>query len=229
MTSAYVAHIAAGGLGILSGFVALYTTKGAPVHRRAGMVFVYSMLTMAVAGGIIAAVKGVAPAVNIPSAVITAYLVVTAFTAIRPPSEGLQWTHTAGMMVALGIVVTEAWLVWATIAYGAQERGYLFPFIMFGSVAFLAFLGDLRILRHGRLRGPRRIARHLWRMSFALFVAALSFFIGQARVIPRPIRIMPLLALPVLLVLVTMIYWLWRVRVRRSLGGLRGASLAEAA
>ena len=53
-------------------------------------------------------------------------------------------------------------------------------------------------------------------MSFALFIAALSFFIGQAKVIPKPIRIVPLLVLPVLAVLVTMLYWMWRIRVKRS-------------
>lgn len=57
-------------------------------------------------------------------------------------------------------------------------------------------------------------------MSFALFIAALSFFLGQAKVIPKPIRIPGLLALPVLAVLVTMLYWLWRVRIRRSLRGI---------
>ena len=49
-------------------------------------------------------------------------------------------------------------------------------------------------------------------MSFALFIAALSFFIGQAKVIPEPIRIPGLLAVPVLAVLFTMFYWMWRVR-----------------
>lgn len=45
----------------------------------------------------------------------------------------------------------------------------------------------------------------------------MSFFLGQSDVFPRSIRIMPLLAMPVLAVLVTMFYWLWRVRIRRSL------------
>ena len=57
-------------------------------------------------------------------------------------------------------------------------------------------------------------------MSFALLIAALSFFIGQAKVIPKPIRIMPLLALPLVAVIVTMLYWLWRVRIRQSLRGI---------
>ena len=91
-----------------------------------------------------------------------------------------------------------------------------FPFFMFGVVGLLAGIGDVRLMRSGALHGVRRLARHLWRMSFALFIAALSFFIGQAQVFPKPVRIMPVLALPVLAVLVTMVYWLWRVRVRRN-------------
>ncbi|MEO8633944.1 MAG: hypothetical protein ABI587_01585 [Gemmatimonadales bacterium] len=46
--------------------------------------------------------------------------------------------------------------------------------------------------------------------------AALSFFIGQAKVTRSPIRIPGLLALRVVAVLVMLFDWLWRVRVRRS-------------
>lgn len=66
-------------------------------------------------------------------------------------------------------------------------------------------------------------------MSFALFIAALSFFIGQARVFPQPIRILQLLALPVLAVLVTTLYWMWRIRIRRSFRGIVHVGAAEAA
>jgi hypothetical protein len=100
---------------------------------------------------------------------------------------------------------------------------------MFGVVGLLAGAGDLRVMRSGALRGAPRIARHLWRMSFALFIAALSFFIGQADELPAALRIFPLLALPVLAVLGTMLYWLWRVRFRRSVRGLVGIGAPEAA
>jgi hypothetical protein len=115
-------------------------------------------------------------------------------------------------------------------ANGGQRNGMpAFPFILFGVAASLAGIGDLRVMRSGPLRGARRLARHLWRMSFALFIAALSFFIGQAKVIPKPVRIAPLLATPVLLVIVTMFYWLWRVRIRQSLRGLTRVTTAEPA
>lgn len=99
-----------------------------------------------------------------------------------------------------------------------------FPFFMFAAVGLLGSASDFRVLRSAPLTGTRRLVRHLWRMCFALFIAALSFFIGQAKVFPEPIRIRPLLALPVLAVLVTMLYWLWRVRIRRSMRGLVGVT-----
>ena len=54
----------------------------------------------------------------------------------------------------------------------------------------------------------------------ALFIAAMSFFIGQADEIPKPLRFMPLLVVPPLAAPGTMLYWIWRVRLARSLRGL---------
>ena len=103
---------------------------------------------------------------------------------------------------------------------GTRHGMPAFPFVLFGVVGTLAAFLDVRMIWSGPLTGVARLTRHLWRMSFALFIAALSFFIGQAQVIPKPIRIFPLLGIPVLAVLVTMFYWLWRVRVRRTLRGI---------
>ena len=95
-----------------------------------------------------------------------------------------------------------------------------FPFFLFGIVMLLGAAGDGRILRSGAPQGTARLTRHLWRMCFALFIAALSFFIGQSDEFPKALRIMPLLALPVVTVLIAMFYWLWKLRIRRSLRGI---------
>lgn len=222
-------HIAAGGLGIVSGFVALYAAKGAMLHRKSGMLFVYAILTTCVFGTLIAIVRGVAPALNVPAGVLTAYLVITALTTVRPPAAGSRWLDRGAMLVALAVGLTSLTFGFEAIAGGGTRNGMpAFPFFMFGVVGLLASAGDVRVIRSGALTGASRLARHLWRMSFALFIAALSFFIGQSKVIPQPVRILPLLALPVVAVLVTMLYWLWRVRIRRSLRGIVRATAAEA-
>ena len=219
-------HIIAGSLGLATGFVALYAAKGGALHRRAGMGFVLTMLIMCAAGLAVVAARDIAPAINVPAAVLTAYLVITALTTVRPPPAGGQWLHLAAMLVALGIGLASLGFGFEAVANGGTRKGMpAFPFFMFGVVGLLASVGDLRIVRSGAPVGAMRLARHLWRMCFALFIAALSFFIGQADVFPKAIRIPGVLALPVLAVLVTMVYWLWRVRFRRS---LRGSARATA-
>ena len=224
-------HVLAGTLGLAAGYLALWSAKGAPLHRRSGVLFVYAMLVMCVAGTTIAAVSGVAPYLNVPAGVLTAYLVITALTTVRPRSALVRRAEPALALVALGVGAACLWFgVEAASSPDGRGRDGMpgFPFFLFGVVGTLAGVLDLRMMRAGGLSGAPRLVRHLWRMSFALFVAAMSFFIGQADVFPRPIRIRPLLAMPVLAVLVTMGYWLWRVRIRRSLRGTMVAAAAKA-
>jgi uncharacterized membrane protein len=214
-------HIAAGGLALVSGFVALFAAKGARLHRKSGLLFVGAMVVMGLSGAAIAAVTGVPGSVF--GGLLAAYLVVSGWTTVRPLAAGGRWLHLGGMVVAfvVGLVAVEG--VIETLAAGAFARnGVPVPMTLFiGSIALSAGVGDLRILRSGPLRGARRIARHLWRMCFALFVASGSFFLGQADEIPEPLRIYPVLTLLAVLPLVALLYWLWRVRIRRNLRGFQ--------
>ncbi len=231
MRLTYVLHIVAGGLALLAGYVALYAAKGSTLHRRSGMFFVYAMLPMSLFGLVMAIGRNVAPSINVPAGLLTAYLVVTALTTVRPLAAGQRWVDIGGMLVALAVgLASLSFGVDALTSPGGLGRDGMpaFPFFLFGTVGTLAAVLDVRMMRAGGLKGASRLARHLWRMSFALFIAAMSFFIGQAKVIPEPLRNRPLLSLPVLAVLVTMLYWLWRVRVRRTFRGIVSASAAGA-
>jgi uncharacterized membrane protein len=222
--TALAVHIVAGVLGIVFGFVALYAAKGARLHRKSGMLFVCAMITMALTGATMAAVWGRAPTSNVPVGLLTAYLVSTALTTVRPPSAGSRRLDLGLMLVALAVGLS-------LFAFGtealASGQGKLTgtpaaPFFVFGSVALLAGVGDLRLLRSGgvrAVRGAPRLARHLWRMCFALLIASFSL-LAQAKSIPQPIRIVPLLAIPPLAALAALLYWLWRIRFRRSIRGI---------
>jgi uncharacterized membrane protein len=222
MRMAYVVHIIGGSLALLSGYIALYATKGGPLHRRIGMVFVVAMVTMCTGGMVLAAVRG-GPwgGVNFRAGLLTTYLVITALTTVRPLAVGARPLHVAGLLAALGVGIVSLTFGIEAIANGGRRNGIpAFPFFLFAFVGLAGAAGDLRVLRYGPFRGTERLTRHLWRMTFALLIAAMSFFFGQAKVIPKPIRIPGLLAIPVLAVLATMLYWLWRVRFRRSFRGI---------
>ena len=81
-----------------------------------------------------------------------------------------------------------------------------------GFVILLAAGGDIRMLVRGGISGAQRIARHLWRMCFGLFVASGSFFLGRQRIFPEFVRKSNVLIFLTILPLILLIFWLIRVR-----------------
>ena len=218
-------HIAAGGLAIILGGVALAASKGATLHRRSGLLFVYAMVTMGISGAILALRQSLTNA-NVLGGFMSCYFVVTALTTVRPVSAWTRRLNLLALLVAIALTLTDMSLGFKALA---SPRGTLqgVPFFMLfflATVTALAAAGDIRILRWGALKGAPRLARHLWRMCFALFIAAGSFFSIRARVakvLPEPFTTPMMRALPVALVFAAMFYWLWRVRNRRMLSQAR--------
>jgi uncharacterized membrane protein len=217
-------HVAAGAIAVVAGFVALHVLKGGTLHRRSGTIFVYAMLVMAFSG-LVMAMGRVGSALNIAAGTVTAYLVITSLITVRSPSAGSRRIERGAMLAALAL--GPAFIVLALLNAGGRNLGFAFPLFMFGTLALSAGLGDRRMFRDGGLNGAPRIRRHLWRMCTALFIAAASFFLGPARRIPDALR-GPAFRLIPLLVLVTMVYWLWRLRRKRISGSVVERELADA-
>jgi hypothetical protein len=204
-------HIIAGSIAIVAGFISVFALKGAKLHRKSGTIFVYSMLVLGFTGAVMAFFKNQTG--NVIGGVLTVYLVTTALLTVRDRGERPRSIDVAAMVLAaiLGafcIKVAYDGMNSASGTVNGVPPGMIF---FFGGVSLLAAVGDLRVIRAGGIQGAHRVARHLWRMCFSLFIASGSFFLGQAQVIPKPIRIFPLLAIPALLPLVLMLYWLARV------------------
>jgi peptidoglycan/LPS O-acetylase OafA/YrhL len=201
-------HIIGGLTGLTAGTIALSAPKGGTLHRKSGIVFVYAMLVLSASGAVMAALKP--ERVSVIAGLLTFYLVVTALLTVRRRVQGFNWMDTGAMVFGLGVAIT-------AVSFGtsnpAGEIDGPPPAIalIFGAVALLATFGDLRMLLARSLPWSQRIARHLWRMCLALWIAAASFFLGQSDEFPEALRIMPLLCTPVLLVMLLMFYWLVRV------------------
>jgi hypothetical protein len=212
-------HIAAGLFAIVTGYTAVSTVKGGSLHRRAGLVFVYAMIVMGVLGSGIAAFEHKASSIN--GGLISAYFVVTALITVRAESATTRRLSIAAMVIALALAAFDFVLATRALANGKRftEGVPVAVIVAFSVILLLSARGDWRVLREG-IRGSRRIARHLWRMCFALFIAAGSFFIGQAHIVPKPIRFWPVLLTLAFFPLVAMAYWIWRIRIRQQLRGL---------
>jgi hypothetical protein len=218
-------HVAAGGLAIILGAVALSVKKGGNIHRRSGLLFVYAMLVMGASASILSLLNGCGNG-NVIAGVLTAYFVGTALTTVRPVSS---WTRRINAVALTVAVVLAAGCVFSGVrlinAAGRDLNGVPFRTagvmsLIVGAVLVMAAAGDVRIMRFGMARGLPRLSRHLWRMCFALFIAAGSFFSVRERVatiLPEPLTTGPMRALPIVLLFGTMFYWLWTLRGGRTL------------
>jgi hypothetical protein len=206
-------HIIAGTLGMLSGFVAVFLRKGSRRHGIAGKVFVIAMLSLSASGVYLAILKS-QPG-NILGGTLTFYLVATAWiTARRTDSAEPGIFDWGALLVVLAVAASQ-------ITFGLEaafsQTGLKYdyppwPYFFMGSVAVLAVTGDIRMLVRRGVSGTQRMARHLWRMCFALFIAASSIFLARPHLFPAILQRTGVLYFLSFLPLLLMIFWMLRVR-----------------
>ena len=213
-------HVAAGALAMVLGFTALFAKKGGFIHRRCGLLFVYAMLVMGISASILGFLISPTDG-NVIAGLLTIYFVGTALTTVRPSSAWTTRINATALVIAATL---------ALLAFGGGVKNVNNPLLSPGGVPYrtigmmslilavvlvFAAAGDVRVMRFGMPRGGPRLARHLWRMCFALFIAAGSFFSIRERVatiLPDPSTTGPVRALPIVLLFGAMLYWLLRVR-----------------
>ena len=199
-------HIASASVAMIAGFVAVLARKGETVHRAAGNIFFASMLVMAgVAGGVSPFLPEIVPT-NIAASVMALYLVITGWMTVKRPESAVGRFETGSMLFALCLAPAAA--VFGRIT----DDPTLYAF---AGIAALAALADFTLLRRRGLTGVPRIARHLWRMCAAFFIATGSFFFGQADEIPAALRGPVTMALG-LAPFGVMTFWLVWVRISRA-------------
>jgi uncharacterized membrane protein len=209
-------HISAAVVGLLSGFLSMAFRKGSGLHRASGTVFFAAMLTMSSTAAFLAAF--IKPnAVNLLVALLTFYLVGTAWRAGRKREGG---TDRFDMFALLFILAVALFGLSSGMGAAGNPRGMkdgmpAFLYFVFGTMALVCGINDIRMVRRGGLFGNQRIARHLWRMCGALLIATMSFFPGQARQLPEWLRESGLLVLPHLFLVGSMIFWRYRYRTRK--------------
>nr|MEA2796969.1 hypothetical protein [Phenylobacterium sp.] len=223
-----VLHIGGASVGMASGAVALIAPKGERLHRAAGNVFFVAMLTMSAVAAIVAPL--LPDRISAVMGLLTFYLTATAWAVVRrPPGQVGRFEAGAGLAA---LVIAAAFVALAVIG-GRMPGGMLDDEpsqlgYVFAIVALIAAASDFRMIRRGGLSGAPRIARHLWRMCLALFIAWGSFA-GQPRAQPEALRGSPYLFLPALAVLALMVFWLVRTRFTRPAGPMATAIPAHEA
>ena len=207
-------HIFGGYIAVITGYAALFSGKGGRLHRRAGLLFVVGILIMGAGAAYVGLAKDL---FTWTGGITTPYFVITGLLTVRRKGEPNKLGDGLLMLIPIGFGINAIRGGIATWQLpGHQLMGVPAPMMFIsGGLLLLAAVGDARVLLRGPLKGKQRLARHLWRMLWALFAATGSFFLIAKRV-PEPIRWAPLRLVLAFLPLVMLFYWLWRVRPRSA-------------
>ena len=217
-------HVGMGLVALAAGFVAIAVRKGSKGHRRSGLVFVYTMIATSITAAGITVYQGDP---TLTAGVLTAYLIFTAYTAVSPLPAGIRRMDMG--LAVLAFIIAASTYSGAFTALGRpgnQIDGVPAGMMFFlGTVVLLAAIGDVRMIRAGGIQGTRRLARHLWRMCFGLFIANGSFVaqLAMMKFLPEGARSVPMILILAATPLVVLLYWMWRVRLRQNLRGLMTA------
>jgi uncharacterized membrane protein len=210
-------HIVAGLLALLAGAVALAARKGSKLHRKSGLVFTGAMIVLTTSA-VVLALFFTPNRVNVVAGLLTLYLVCTALLTVKREVGEMRGVTAA--LAVLAFVVGLRALMLGLEALGnpnhVVDQVPAPPLFMFMTVGITGALLDARLLWAGRIAGAHRLARHLWRMTFAMWIATMSFFLGQAKVFPELLRKTYLLMIPVLIVAIMLFYWLARVLIKKE-------------
>jgi uncharacterized membrane protein len=220
---AYFLHVSGGMIGLASGVVAASAPKGGNLHRKAGAVFVVSMVVMATFAACLAVVVP-GQRVNLLIATFVCYLVTTAWMTVHRREGTIGIFEKFALVVALFLCAPFAILT-LQLALGMRplfnstipfKGPVLIALDVFAAVLVLAATGDARVVLAGGISGAPRIARHLWRMCLGHALATGSAFTnGFARLLPGPPHVPPIFFFPQFLPLGLLVFWMIRVRFTR--------------
>jgi uncharacterized membrane protein len=210
-------HIIGGGAGIATGAIAIASRKGGKIHRAVGRVFFWVMLVCYIVAACVAPFLDDGQRPNTIAGVMALYLLLTGWAAAQRPEIKAGVYQGVGLVAALTIAGSGALFMkmGAESPTGTIDGSPPEAFVVFMMAGLFAAGGEIHVLVRRTLSGPARIARHLWRMCFSLFIASGSFFLGQMQVLPAWIRESALPYLLALAPLAAMLVWLALVRIPR--------------
>jgi hypothetical protein len=217
-------HLTGGTLALASGVIAATARKGGPLHAQTGTAFFASMLVLGITAAFLEPLR--TPPGSPVGGIMVCYFVLTSWLAARGDGTTGRY-EIAACAAALGM----AGLMILGGYEGASTPAGTGPIYALAAILVVAGLLDLNAVLRRKLRPAQRIARHLWRMCFAFFIATGSFFLGQQDVLPAAVRGSPFLFVLAFAPFGLMAFWLVRLRFAKAIARLKlrsSTALAQA-
>lgn len=210
-----VFHICAGAIALLAGYSVIIAKKGQLAHKYLGRVYVVAMLALGLTGTYVAIIREIP--LSMLNGLVLCYFVLSSVNTIWQAPKQTNALDKLLFTFVIMITIGFGWYSYLITQIESKELGGfgIEAYIVFGSVMVVCCFGDCRYLIRGGLSGNSRLVRHLWRMFFPLLMSTAAFFLGQAKHLPESIQRIELLLLPVVLVVLTTIYWIAKMQLKQ--------------
>ena len=216
-------HIAAGIVALVSGTLAVAVRKGGGTHASTGTWFFGAMLVLGVTASMLEPFRD--PPGSPVGGIMVCYFVLTSWVAARRRDGTSGKFEIVACVAALSLA---ALMIWGGLSGASRTPVGVGPVFALAGLCLLAGLGDLNAILRRKLKPAQRIARHLWRMCFAFFIATGSFFRGQPDFLPQAVRGSPVLFVLAFAPFAVMVFWLVRLRFAKSIRQLPLRRIAPA-
>src|ERR1043165_1957242 len=156
-----VIHVIAAVIGLLSGYLSMLLRKGSNLHRVAGDIFTISMLIMSSTAVFIAAFMHPIM-INVVAGLLTIYLITTGWR----PGRKREITPARADSAAMAFGFFVGALGWtfgirSVLTHESLRTRIPSPiYFVFGTIALLLAVGDVRMRMRGGVAGAQRVARH---------------------------------------------------------------------
>lgn len=204
-------HITAGIVGLIAGFAVIFLQKGSVTHKNTGWVFLLAMLVLGLTGSIIAYAKHIP--LSMLNGMLLCYLLLTSLTTIRAVSTVSSLLNKALIGLASVLVAGYGYYFYLAVGISPAKLAGFSPaaYAVFGMITAYALAEDLVVKFSASVSRRMTLIRHLWRMLFVLFMATAAVFLGQAKLFPVTLVQSGAIFMPVVFVLLSLFYWLFKV------------------
>jgi len=201
-----IIHATLGGIALLAGAVALAAKKGRLIHRRAGLLFFYTMLASVVLAVIIAVLPKHKSPFLFAIGIFSAYLLLSGYGNLK--YKRAKQVARSDKVISWGMIVAGVGMLTYSLAISPTVNYVLIVFAILGM--WLA-IGDIRL--YAKIDQLRKtwLRQHLSRMTGG-YIASLTAFLVVNELIPG----LWAWFAPTVLGTIFIAYWVRKVRLGKA-------------
>ena len=204
-------HAFFGGLGLIAGIVSASTKKGSLIHKKAGKIFTYSMVTSSLISLFVARMPGHENLFLFLIGVFTLYMVLAGNRAFTFKSKVKLKADVVDYLISGTMLLTSAIMIIIGTLGIIQKTDNGVLYIFFGGFGILLSLNDFKTFRTFRENKDARLKSHLGRMIGALIASTTAFMIAGLNIGTLLIWI-----LPSILGTGYILYWTRKLRLEKA-------------